>query len=109
METIESLTSAGDAAKYIAGLPPFQFRDIPDLIFVDIKMQGIDGFDLIRWLHRNPLFKKIPMIVLSGSDNPEHKAKALEIGATAFYEKPQDYDDLIAIVEKILRVFFQAA
>jgi CheY-like chemotaxis protein len=109
LERVESLTSGGDAAKYVAGLPPYQFRKIPDLIFIDIKMRGVDGFDLIQWLHRDPAFQMIPMIVLSGSIDPDEKTKALSLGATAFYEKPQSNDELITIVEKVWHEFLQAA
>jgi CheY-like chemotaxis protein len=103
---VDSLNAGGDAAKYVAGLPPYQLREIPDLIFVDINMPGIDGFDLIRWLQRNPIFKQIPMIVLSGSNYPGDKAKAMEMGATAFYCKPIDIAELKSIVENILHDVF---
>jgi CheY-like chemotaxis protein len=105
---VQSLNSGGDAAKYVAGLPPFQFREIPDLIFIDINMQGIDGLALIQWLQRNPIFKKIPMVVLSGSEDPEQKTKAMEMGAAAFYSKPQQNNELINVVEKVLKDCFGA-
>jgi CheY-like chemotaxis protein len=109
VEQIEILTSGGEAAKYVAGLPPYQFREMPDLIFVDINMAGIDGLHLIRWLQRDPVFKSIPMIVLSGSSDPGHQADALAMGATAYHVKPNTLEELRTLVETILQTISHPA
>src|SRR5690242_10492052 len=57
---------------------PGQF---PTLILTDLKLPGMSGFELMRWVREQPEFSDIPMGVLSGSDLPEDKARALELGA----------------------------
>jgi CheY-like chemotaxis protein len=82
---------------------PYENRQLPDLIFIDLKMNGINGLDLIRWIKRNPLFRGISIVVLSGSIDPDDHAQALENGAKAFYLKPQGTDELYALVQNVLR------
>ncbi len=104
IECVESVTSAGKAVQHISGLTPNQ-SPVPDLIFTDLKMTGVDGFELLAWLQRNPLFQKIPVIVLSGSSDPEELAKANALGAQSVYEKPHNFSDLQKIVGTTLDNF----
>ena len=52
----------------------------PALILLDIKMKPIDGFELLTLLKRYPAARKIPVIILSGRDNPLYIVIALEFG-----------------------------
>lgn len=102
LENVQSVVTAEEASKYIVGLSPYEDRWIPDVVFIDLKMTGADGFQLIGWIKKNPLFKNIPMIAFSGSSNPEDAEKAIELGAKAFYQKTGEATRLRAIVEEIL-------
>jgi CheY-like chemotaxis protein len=102
-KTVESVASGADAAKYIAGLVPFAHRHLPNLIFLDLNMAGIDGFQLMAWLKGNLCYTDIPVIIFSGSTNPADKIRAMQLGATAYFEKTQEADKLRAIVEDVLK------
>ena len=99
---VQSVVTAEEASQYVAGLAPFENRSLPDLIFADLKMGGVDGVQFITWLKRNPLFGKIPVVVFSGSSDPSDKDKAIQSGAKAFYKKTAQADQLKAIVETAL-------
>lgn len=100
MENVESVQTAQDASKYIVGLSPFEGRVLPDIIFLDLKLNGIDGFQFISFIKKNPLFRKIPLIVLSGSTDPRDQEKARDLGATAFFQKTNDLDEMKALLEE---------
>jgi two-component system, chemotaxis family, response regulator Rcp1 len=104
VQNIESLMRGEDAAKYIIGLSPFEHRWLPDLIFIDLKLAGMDGFQLITWIKGNPLFSEIPLVVFSGSRDPADKHKAIQLGAKAFFQKTQEADKLNDIVEDVLNL-----
>ena len=58
----------------------------PDVIFLDLKMPGANGFDVLRWMRQRNMGVKV--IVLSGSEEPQDKQRALELGASNYLVKP---------------------
>jgi len=72
---------------------------IPDLIFLDIHLPGLDGFEILAYLHREPRFAKIKVIIVTSDDQPETYRRARSNGAAAVIIKPVSLDAL----EKALR------
>jgi len=68
----------------------------PDVIFMDINMPGLDGFEVISYLRREPRLSGVPFVIITadGSLNAEHKAHLM--GAAAFIVKPATYESLEA-------------
>jgi len=60
----------------------------PDLILLDVRMEGMDGFTVCRKLKENPLLKDIPVIFVTALNELEDEAKGLEIGAIDYITKP---------------------
>ncbi|BCA80998.1 EAL domain-containing protein [Desulfuromonas sp. AOP6] len=60
----------------------------PDLVLLDVVMPGMDGFALCSELRLRPHGADIPIIMVTGLDDPESIQKAFEIGATDFITKP---------------------
>lgn len=98
---------AGDGREgiaYLAGTPPFQDRrshPVPDLIILDLLMPDLDGFAVLEWL-RDHRLTQVPVVVLTSSENPEHEQRSLELGADAFYRKPDSLDALDGVVRGIV-------
>ncbi len=61
----------------------------PDLIFLDIKMPGMDGFEVLKNLRNNEVSKKTPIIILSNFDEQEMIEKGLSLGANEYLIKSQ--------------------
>jgi CheY-like chemotaxis protein len=74
---------------------------LPDAIILDLKMQVMDGFEVLEKIRGLDKFKDIPVYVLSGSSSPRDKKKALELGANGFYTKPVNYAQLAKAVREI--------
>ncbi len=60
----------------------------PHLLVLDIKMPGIDGFEVLERLKASDLTKDIKIIVVSGSADPDQRARAMKLGARAYLVKP---------------------
>ena len=74
---------------------------LPCLILTDLKMPGMDGFELLHWLKSQPALQNIPAIVLSSSGEPEDRRRAAELGAADFWVKPSQMEMLISLVKEI--------
>ncbi len=74
----------------------------PDLIFMDIGMPNIDGYQLCSLLRKHPEFTQIPIIMLTGNTGVINRAKAKISGATDYMTKPFSQEDLMRIVFRYL-------
>ena len=83
-------------------------KENPDLILLDIgfppAVDGVpwDGFRIMEWFHRLDSPKKIPIIIITGSEDPKIKGRAASSGAVAFFHKPIDHDDLLMVIRSAL-------
>ncbi len=75
---------------------------IPHLIITDLVMPVLDGYDLIRAVRKNNLWKDVPIIVYSAVSIPETAAGVVDLGADHFINKPSTIDHLLESIEKIL-------
>lgn len=89
---IHSTTDSNKALEKISSLKP-------DLIVLDLMMPNVSGFDILEHLNKSEEENWItPVLVLTASNNPADKLKALKLGATEFLSKPLD------IIETSLRI-----
>lgn len=68
----------------------------PDLILMDAIMPGISGLETTREIKRNPAIAHIPVIFLTGLNEPEHVVAALGTGGVDYVRKPIVIDELLA-------------
>jgi len=80
----------------------------PDMMLVDVGLQPdlggarlCDGFQVTQWLHQTHA-RKIPSIIISGSDKPGYKRRAASVGAETFLAKPIDNAALVESIESAL-------
>jgi len=66
----------------------------PSIVFLDLNMPGVTGFDVLGFLKREPKLAKVPVIVVTSDDQPESAQRAKEAGADAYIVKPVSLDVL---------------
>lgn len=69
-------------------------RHVPDAVVLDFLMPGMDGPELCARIRALPLQRRLPLVVLSGMDDPDARRVAGEAGADDFIVKPFDRADL---------------
>ncbi|RKY86947.1 histidine kinase [candidate division KSB1 bacterium] len=83
-----------------AGVLVSQF--LPNIIILDLMMPKMDGFKVCRKIKKNPLTKKIKLLVLTGFADEENVNKAYEYGADMVLSKPLEMDELLDAINSII-------
>ncbi len=71
----------------------------PDIIFVDIMMPRLDGYQTCTLIKRNSLFQNIPVIMLSSKDGLFDQARGKMVGSDEYLTKPFTKESLINVVK----------
>ncbi len=74
--------------------------DSPQLIFLDIKMPGLDGIDVLRRLQDN--HKKVDVVIITASDQERTEREARSLGVIEYLKKPLDIFEIDRIATQVL-------
>ncbi|MEO6658384.1 MAG: twitching motility response regulator PilG [Arenimonas sp.] len=75
----------------------------PQVIFVDIMMPRLDGYQTCALIKNNQMFKAIPVIMLSSKDGLFDKARGRIVGSDEYLTKPFTRDELLAAIRKFVK------
>lgn len=75
----------------------------PDLVITDLNMPVMNGLDLIKSLRATPTLAGMPIVFLTTESNDALKQEAKKAGATGWITKPFNQDQLLAVVNKLVR------
>lgn len=93
-----------DAIAYLAGSGPYSdWKEfpLPSIVLLDLKLPGIDGFDVLRWIRQQPGLKALRVAMLTSSELDKEIKAAYELGVNVFLTKPVELDKLI----EMMRIF----
>lgn len=73
------------------------------LILLDIRMPKVDGFEVLRRLKSDPNLHKLPVIVLTTTDDSREVERCHELGCNIYIQKPVDYDKFTEAMRRLGR------
>jgi len=76
----------------------------PDLVLLDVVMQGMSGLELCRHLKADSATLSIPVVLVTGLDRRSDRVSGLDAGADDFLTKPVDREELLARVASLMRL-----
>lgn len=93
-----------EALDYLLGRKQFSDRrthPLPSFILLDLKLPGLDGFEILRQIKAMPLIKRLPVIILTSSKEEGDRALSYDIGANSYLVKPVSFEGFLAVVQQI--------
>jgi CheY-like chemotaxis protein len=92
------LSDGQEAIDYFSRLEP---SALPDLILLDVKIPGRDGFEVLEWLRQQPDFRQRPVMMFTSSDDPGDIRRARALGANQFLTKRSDYSEVVEVLSRL--------
>jgi CheY-like chemotaxis protein len=76
---------------------------LPGLVLLDLKMPGVDGFEVLRRVKAAPILRRVPVVVFTSSQEEADLARSYDLGANSYLVKPALFEDLLQTVREIER------
>jgi CheY-like chemotaxis protein len=76
-------------------------REKPDVVVLDVMMPDLSGYDVLRFIRKDPRLKHIPVILVSARSRPEDIQEGLNAGAEVYLTKPVAFAELQQAVRKV--------
>jgi len=111
---LQNVEDGERAIAYLSGYEQFADRtryDMPALVLLDLKMPRATGFEILKWIrnHPHPTLKRLPVVVLSGSELKDDIRNAYAEGANSYLVKPLGFDALVNLVKGVSAVWLAAS
>jgi CheY-like chemotaxis protein len=90
-------TDGREALKILEGLPAN-----PDLIFLDVNMPVMNGWQCLKLLKEDERYRQIPVIIISTSSHQRERNIAASLGALGYFTKPSNFLELVQVLQLIV-------
>lgn len=97
-----AVSDGKEAIAYLRAEGKFADRQkypFPNVLLLDLKMPGMNGFDILRWLQNHPECKVIPSIAFSSSYLESDVHQVYVLGGNAFIAKPTRFNELVDLIQ----------
>jgi CheY-like chemotaxis protein len=100
---IQRLKDGQEAIDFVLGKGAYSGLSTPHsmLILLDIKMPRVDGVEVLRQLKSNPQTARVPVIMLTTTDDPREIDRCYELGCSVYISKPVDYQAFVEAINRL--------
>jgi len=101
---LEVVRNGDEAVAYLSGQGKFADRarhPLPVLMLIDLKMPRKTGLEVLEWVRQQPGLKRLPIIVMTSSNQSPDVNRAYELGANSCLVKPAGFDRLLELVKNL--------
>lgn len=109
LNVLNIVDNGQSALDYLFGEGQYADRIIPDLILLDLNLPVKNGHEVLNEIKKNDKLKRIPVIVLTTSDNEKDILDSYQLQASAYITKPVDFDKFIGVIKDIQNFYFVVA
>jgi len=80
---------------------------VPALLLLELNLPGGSGLELLAWLRRQPVLKRLPVIVLTSSREPGDVNRAYEAGCNSYLVKPPSFNTLLVMMQGVVQYWLK--
>ncbi|MDZ7716397.1 MAG: response regulator [Balneolaceae bacterium] len=100
---IKVVEDGQEAIDFLLGDHPdgVEENGLPELILLDLKLPKLNGHEVLRKIKAENSTKRIPVVILTSSQEEEDIIKGYDLGANSYVRKPVDYQDFVEVVNNM--------
>jgi len=83
------------------GTGPQRETDRPYVLLLDIRMPKVSGVEVLQQIKANPELRKLPVIMLTTTDDPREVLRCHDLGCSVYIQKPVDYDKFSEAIKRL--------
>jgi CheY-like chemotaxis protein len=101
---LQHVDDGDKAVQYLSGKPPYDNRaqwPMPLIVLLDLKLPRRLGFEVLEWIRSQEGLRRLPVVVLTSSDQSQDVNKAYDLGANSYLVKPGTLEDLTKLTQLV--------
>jgi len=99
---INAIEVARDGEEALAYIPRWDAGEpVPAVILLDINMPKVNGLEVLEQLKQHPVYRRIPVVVLTSSREDRDLAAAYDLGVNSYIEKPVSFNKFMEVADQI--------
>lgn len=106
MNAVHVAEDGEEALAYLKRQQEYREAPRPDLIFLDLNMPKVDGYEVLAQMKADPELRRIPVIVMSSSGAESDLARAYDAQIAAYLIKPSDLDKYFSAIRAVKELWF---
>lgn len=102
--SLKIVNDGAEALDYLFGRGDYEGRDREDdpcLVLLDIRLPKVSGLEVLREIRSSPELRRIPVVMLTSSNEESDLIESYEYGANSYIRKPVDFDQFLAAVQQL--------
>lgn len=106
---VRAVTDAEQAFNYLSGQGDFreaESRPMPALVLLELQLPSNTGLELLSWLRRQPVLKRLPVVVLTSAKELSQVNRAYELGCNSYLVKPSSFNALLVMMQGLVQYWF---
>ena len=101
---VDVVRDGASALNYLLGEGEFAHRanaDLPIVVLLDLGLPKIGGFEVLRVIRSTPKLKRLPVVILTSSDEETDRLQSYDLGANSFVRKPIDFCNFTEAISQL--------
>jgi two-component system, response regulator len=93
-----------EALDYLFGEGMYAGRDtqiVPQVVLLDLKLPKVDGFDVLRKMRADDRTKRLPVVILTSSNEEQDRISGYDLGANSYVRKPVEFGSFLDAVKQL--------
>ena len=102
--SVDVVRDGAEALEYLFGTGAYAGRDVrdaPDLVLLDLKLPKVDGLEVLERLRADPRTRRLPVVILTSSNEESDLARSYDLGANSYIRKPVDFTQFVEAVNQL--------
>jgi len=101
--TLQVVNDGEQAVQYLSGQGQYSNRDtcpLPALVLLDLKLPRRSGLEVLTWIRGQEILRRLPVVVLTSSNQQADVVRAYDIGLNSYLVKPSALEELVQTIDK---------